>query len=106
MTSAALLGLNGCIVPLKRMAAPAAALLVMLALAPLGVVLHEHDADAQAAGHAGCDACHFRHLSGVPTDGAPAPARPTLVAHDVAPAPPGGERAAVLGTLLTRGPPA
>ena len=82
-----------------------AALLIVfavIALATLGVALHEHDAGVQAAD---CDACHFRHLSGVAPDGTPAPAGPDLIAHVVAPARPDGERAA-LGVLLTRGPPA
>ena len=86
-----------------------AALLIVfaaVALATLGAALHEHGVGVQAAGHADCDACHFRQLSGIAPDGTPAPARPALVAHDVAPAPPGGQRAAVLGTLVTRGPPA
>ena len=86
-----------------------AALLIVFAvlgLATLGAALHEHDADAHAAGHADCDACHFRHLSGIAPDGTPAPAAPALVAHPVSPARPDGERAAALGVLLTRGPPA
>ena len=86
-----------------------AALLIVfaaVALATSGAALHEHDVGAQAAGHTDCDACHFRHLSGIAPDGTPAPAGPTLVAHAVAPAPPDGERTAVLGPLLTRGPPA
>lgn len=86
-----------------------AALLIVfavLALATSGATLHEHDAGAEAAGHADCDACHFRHLSGIAPDGTPAPAGPALVAHAVAPTRPDGERAAALGVLLTRGPPA
>ena len=86
-----------------------AALLVgfaVIALAAAGAALHEHDAGVPAAGHADCDACHFRHLSGIAPDGTPAPARPALVAHAVLPVPPDGERAAALGVLLTRGPPA
>ena len=78
----------------------------VIALATSGAALHEHDAGVQAAGHADCDACHFRHLSGIAPDGTPAPAAPALVAHAVAPARPDGERAATLGVLLTRGPPA
>ena len=86
-----------------------AALLIVfavLALATLGGALHEHEADVHAAGHADCDACHFRHLSGIAPDGTPAPAAPALVAHAVVPARPDGERAETLGVLLTRGPPA
>ena len=84
----------------------AAALLVVIALATLGAALHEHDAGVQTAGHADCDACHFRHLSGIASDGTPAPAAPALVAHAIAPARPDGERPAALGIVLTRGPPA
>ena len=91
---------------LKRMAVTAAALLIVIALAPLGVAFHDHDVDAQAAGHADCDACHFRHLSGVETDGAPAPSVPDLVAHAVVSPHRDGERLAALGIRLTRGPPA
>ena len=77
-----------------------------VALATLGAALHEHDFGVQAAGHADCDACHFRHLSGIAPDGTPAPAAPALVAHSVAPARPDHEPAATLGVLLTRSPPA
>ena len=97
---------NRRMVPLKRMAEMGAALLMVLALASVGIALHEHDADVQSAGHADCDACHFRHLSGVATDGTPAPSAPDLVAHAVVSAAPDGERAAALGILATRGPPA
>lgn len=90
----------------KRMAAMGAALFVVLALASVGVGLHEHDADVQSAGHADCDACHFRHASVIETDGTPAPSAPDLVAHGVVSADPDGERAAALGILATRGPPA
>ena len=90
----------------KLTVAMAAALLMVLALAPAGIALHEHDADAQSAAHADCDACHFRHVSGVETDGTPAPSAPDLVAHAVVSADPDGERAAALGILATRGPPA
>ena len=93
-------------VPLKRTAAGAAALLVVLALASVGVALHEHDADVQSAGHADCDACHFRHLSGVETDGTPAPSAPDFVAYAIASADPDGERGLALGIRPTRGPPA
>lgn len=89
----------------KRGAALLTAIAV-LALATWGAALHEHDAGEQAAAHADCDACHFRHVSGIAPDGTPAPAGPALVAHPVAPARPDGERAATLGVLLTRGPPA
>lgn len=88
------------------MAAMGAALLMVLALASVGVALHEHEADAQAAGHADCDACHFRHLSGIETDVPPAASAPDLVAQTVVPAHPGGERGVALGIRPTRGPPA
>ncbi len=93
-------------VSLKRMVVMAAALLVVLALAPLGVAVHEHDVDAQAAGYADCDACHFRHLSGVENDGAPAPFVADVAARGVVTARPDGERSAALGIRPTRGPPA
>ncbi len=86
-----------------------AALLIgfaVIALATSGAALHEHDAGVQTAGHADCDACNFRHLSGIAPDCTPAPAGPALVAHAVAPARPDGQRTAALGVLLTRGPPA
>ena len=83
-----------------------AALLMVLALASVGVAFHEHDVDVQSAGHADCDACHFRHLSGVETDGPPAPSAPELVAHAVVAADPDGERRLALGIRPTRGPPA
>ncbi|MXZ70706.1 MAG: hypothetical protein F4Z04_04240 [Acidobacteria bacterium] len=88
----------------KRTAAVAVGLLVVLA--SLGAALHEHDADLQAAGHADCDACHFRHLSGITPDVTPAPSAPDLVIRAVAAARPDGERPAALGILPTRGPPA
>ena len=84
----------------------AAVLLIVLALAPAGLALHEHEADVQAAGHAECDACHFRHLSGIVTDGAPAPPAPDLVAHPVGSPAPDGERGVAIGICPTRGPPA
>ena len=93
-------------VPLKRTAAIAAPLLIVLALAPVNVAVHEHDVDVQAAGHGDCDACHLRHLSGIATYGTPASSAPDLVAHAVVSARPDGERAAALGILPTRGPPA
>ena len=80
--------------------------LAVIALATLGAALHEHDAGVPAAGHADCDACHFRHLSGIAPDGTPAPAAPALVAHAATPAPPDGERTVALDALPTRGPPA
>lgn len=88
------------------MAAMGAALLMVLALASAGVALHEHDTDVQAADHADCDACHFRHLPGVETDGTPAPAAPEPIAHAVVSVHADGERAAALGIRPTRGPPA
>ncbi len=93
-------------VPLKRTAAVAAALLLVFALASVGVALHEHGADAQPADHADCEACHFRHLSGVATDGTPASSAPDLVAHAVVSTHRGGERGIALGIRPTRGPPA
>ena len=93
-------------VSLKRLAATGAALLTVLALASGGIALHEHDADVQSAGHADCDACHFRHLSGIAPDGTPAPSAPDLVAQAVVSAHPDGERGIALGVRPTRGPPA
>ena len=90
----------------KRMAAMGAALFLVLALASVSVALHEHAADAQPAGHADCDACHFRHLSGIAPDGTPAPSTPDLVAHAIVSAAPDGERGMALGIHPTRGPPA
>ena len=90
---------------LRRNEALAAVLLV--ALVPAGLALHQHEADdAQAAGHADCDGCHFRHLSGIVTDGAPAPTASGLVAHAVGSPAPDGERGVVIGIRSTRGPPA
>lgn len=89
-----------------RAAATAAALLIVLALAPAGIALHEHDADLQAADHAQCGACCFRHLPGVETDGAPVTSAPDLVAGAVVTDPPAGERTADPGVGPTRGPPA
>ena len=80
--------------------------LAVVALATLGVALHEHDAGVETAGHADCDACHVRHLSEIAPDGTPAPSAPDLVAHAVVSARPGGARAAALGIRPTRGPPA
>ena len=80
--------------------------LAVVALATLGVALHEHDAGVQVAGHADCDACHFRHVSGIAPDGTPAPSAPDLVGHAVVTARPDGERGATLGIRPTRAPPA
>ncbi len=88
------------------MAARGAALFTVLVLASVGVALHEHEADVQAADHADCDACHFRHLSGIETGGAPAAPAPDLVARAVVSAHPDGERGIALGIRPTRGPPA
>lgn len=91
-------------VPSRWIAAIAAVLLMVLA--PVGAALHEHDADPQPDGHTDCDACHFRHLSVITTDGAPAPAAPDLVAHAVVSAPAAGSLHIALGIRPTRGPPA
>ena len=80
--------------------------LAVVALATMGAALHEHDVGVHTAGHADCDACHFRHLSEIAADGTPAPSVPDLVAHAVVTARPGGERGAALGIRPTRGPPA
>ena len=93
-------------VPSQGTAAMAAALLLVLALVPAGLALHAHVADVRAAGHADCDACHFRHLSGIVIDGAPAPPAPGLVAHAVGSPAPHGERGRPIGICPTRGPPA
>ncbi|MYD69997.1 MAG: hypothetical protein F4W89_04510 [Acidobacteria bacterium] len=82
----------------------AAALLMVLA--PVGLALHEHDAGSEHDGHADCDACHFRVLSVIAADGAPAPIAPELVAHTVVPAPAAGRLHLALGLRPTRGPPA
>ena len=79
-----------------------AALLVVLALASVGVTLHEHVTDAQDAD---CDACDFRHLPGVATV-PPALSAPGLVVRAVVSARPEGERSVALGACPTRGPPA
>ncbi|MCY4076837.1 MAG: hypothetical protein OXH04_15555 [Acidobacteria bacterium] len=88
----------------RRTAAWAVVLLFVLALAPSGIVLHEHD--GQDADHADCDACHFRHLSGVESDGTPVSSAPDLVARAVVTPSTDGERDAALGIRPTRGPPA
>jgi len=90
-------------VPLRWTVATAAVLLMVLA--PVGVALHEHPADPQPDGHTDCDGCHFRHLSVITTDGAPAPTAPDLVAHAVVSVPAGKVHIAV-GIRPTRGPPA
>ena len=87
----------------KRTAASAVVLLFVLALAPSGIVLHEHDGQVH---HADCDACHFRHLSGVESEGTPVSSAPDLVARAVVSAATDGERGAALGIRPTRGPPA
>ena len=89
---------------LKQAVAVVAVLL--MALAWVGDALHGHDADVQSAGQADCDACHFRHLSVVETDGAPAPSELDLVTHAVASTRPAGELGMALGIHPTRGPPA
>lgn len=89
---------------LRQAVALAAVLLV--ALVPAGLALHEHEAEALAAGHADCDGCHLRHLSGIVTDGAPAPKALGLVAHAVGSPAPAGERSVAIGIHPTRGPPA
>ncbi len=88
------------------MRAAATALFIVLALAPAGIALHEHDADLQAADHAYCGACCLLHLPGVETGGAPVTSVPDLVAGAVVAALPAGERAADPGVGPTRGPPA
>ena len=103
MTPARLSFLNRRMVSPKRTAAWAVILLFVLALAPSGIVLHEHDGQAD---HADCDACHFRHLSGVESDGTPVSSAPDLVARAVVSASTDGERSAALGIRPTRGPPA
>ena len=94
-------------VPLKQAAAVTAALLLMAALAATSVARHGHghELDARGAGH-DCNACHFRHLSLIETDRAPAPSAPDLVAHAVPSVCPRGEQGAACGTRPTRGPPA
>ena len=89
---------------LKQTVAVVAAL--VMALMWVGGALHEHDADVQSAGHADCDACHFRYLSVVETDGTPAPSELDLVARAVASTHPDGELGMALGIHPTRGPPA
>ena len=89
---------------LKQTVAAVAAL--VMALTWVGGALYEHDADLQSAVHADCDACHFRHLSVVETDGAPAPSELDPVADAVASTHAHGELGMALGIHPTRGPPA
>lgn len=91
-------------VPSKWIAAIAAALLMVLT--PVGLAVHEHDADPQHDGHADCDACHFRHLSVIAADSAPPPTAPDLVARTVVSGPAAGRLHLALGLRPTRGPPA
>ena len=84
----------------------AIAALLLMALAPFGVPLHEHDGDPQTDGHTDCDACLFRHLSVITTDGAPAPTAPDLVAHAFVSAPAAGNLHVAFGIRPTRAPPA
>ena len=91
-------------VPSRRIAAIAA--LLLMALAPFGVALHEHDLDPQHDGDTDCDACLFRHLSVTTTDGAPAPTAPDLVAHAVVSAPASSNLHVAFGIRPTRAPPA
>ena len=93
-------------VPLTRTSAVGAALLMVLALASVGVALHEHDTDVQSDGRAGCDACLLRHPSVVETDGTLAPSELELVARAVASTHPDGALGMALGVHPTRGPPA
>ena len=90
---------------LKRVAAVGAALLLLVALATTSVAQHSHGPDAPG-GHGECDACHFRHLSVVETDRAPAPSVPDLVAHAVPSVCLQREQRTDLGIRPTRGPPA
>ena len=95
---------NGLMVLSKRAVTAAVALLLVLVW--VGGALEEHCADVQSAGHADCDACHFRHLSVVETYGAPAPSDLDPVADAVASTDPDGEPGMALGSHPTRGPPA
>ena len=88
----------------KRTVAAAVALLLVFAC--VGGALQEHDADVQFAGHADCDACHFRHLSVVEPDGPPTPSGLDLVADAVLPTHLHAELGTALGIHPTRGPPA
>ncbi len=88
----------------KQTVAVAVALLMVLAW--VGCAFEEPDAGLQSAGHADCDACHFRNLSVVETDGAPAPSELDPVADAVAATRAHGELGMALGIHPTRGPPA
>ena len=88
----------------KQTVAVAAALLMVLAW--VGCAFVQPDAGLQSAGHADGDACQFRHLSVVETDGAPAPSELDPVAHAVAATRAHGEMGMALGIHPTRGPPA
>ena len=104
LTLASHSSLNWPMGPLRWIAAIAA--LLLMALAPFGGALHEHDADPQTDGHTDCDACLFRHLSVTTTDDAPAPTAPDLVAHAVASAPAAGNLHVAFDIRPTRAPPA
>ena len=106
LTQAPVCIFNSRMASLKRMAAAGAAVFMVLALASVSVALHKHDADVQSAGHADCDACHFRHLSGIETDGTPVASAPAPVSQAFVPAHPDGERGVALGIRPRRGPPA
>ena len=104
-TTSGIMRATGLTVLSKRTVAVAVVLLMALVWA--GGALEEHDADVcQFAGHADCDACHFRHLSVVETDGAPAPSELDLAAHAVASTHARAELRVALGIHPTRGPPA
>ena len=89
-----------------RIVAAAAALLVVLALAPAAVALHDHDAGGQAAGHADCDACHLRQVAAVETGGTLALSAPDLVADANVSTPSAGELTSDTGINPSRAPPA
>lgn len=92
--------------PLRRGAAIASALLVVVAMAATGVAQHGHDPDARDGSHADCEGCHFRHLLVIETGGPPAPSAPDVVAYAVPAVRPQCEQGASLGIRPTRGPPA
>ena len=104
LTTVCASGLVRGMAPLKPAAAVAAALLLLAALAATSVVPHAHGHDAEGA--ADCDACHFRHLSVIETDRAPASSAPDLVAHAAPSAHPQGEHGPAVVIRPTRGPPA
>ena len=95
---------NGLMVLSKQ--AVAVALALLLALAWVGCALQESGADVQSAGHADCDACHFRHLSVVKADGVPAPPELVPAVHVVAFVHAHGGLGMAPGIHPTRGPPA